>query len=219
VQLFKLDTVECPTADQTRSRLQDIMDEEAASWKVVSTGIDDHLRVGDWISVTHPDFGTYSVRVRQIETTSDKQTITAGKRLFTASSVFGTYLRAAIPDNADVLSTTTLTNGAGSFVIKKEDVNDALVVYFEESYQSAIDDTSIDIGMFVDVTVNSKVVPPGRTILKDGGSVKVDITDQCNSSAASDTTNTVSRNLYRATGWTSAGSSITQWKALKFLAP
>lgn len=224
IQLWRLYDVATATNDEKRDRIQYIIDGQDDGLKITAP-VDYHLRVGDWISATHREFGEYVVRIQKITKTEPKMTIQAGKAVFVASDAFGEYLRATVPDDSDCLSETTIAYPAsGSFVIKKEDVDDGLVIYFEESYNVDSDDTAIDEGTFLDLEVGAsagttKVVPPGRIILKNGASVKIDITDYCAMSASADTTNYISRNLYKSTGWSGSDAKITQWKALKFLAP
>jgi hypothetical protein len=224
IQLWRLYDVACATNDEKRDRIQYIIDGQDDGLKITAP-VDYHLRVGDWISATHSEFGEYIVRIQKITKAEPTMTIQAGKVVFVASDAFGEYLRATVPDDSDCLSETTIAYPAsGSFVIKKEDVADGLVIYYEESYNVDADDTAIDEGTFLDLEVGAtagttKVIPPGRIILKNGASVKIDITDYCTKSASADTTNYISRNLYKATGWTGSDARITQWKALKFLAP
>jgi hypothetical protein len=218
IQLWKLYNTEAPTADVMRERLQDLMDQNAASLKITAP-TDYHMRIGDWIWATHSTFGLFKVRIQSLKKTPSQMTIQAGKRLFTASDIFGQYLRAEIPDDADVLSETTIADPTdGEFTIKKEDVDDALIVYFEASFSVDDDASTLDTGTFCDVLVNGKVIPPGRIVLREGGSVKVDITEQCSMSASADTANAIACNLYRATGWACNNAIVSQWKGLKFLA-
>lgn len=224
IQLWRLYDVSCSTNEEKRDRIQYIIDGQDDGIKIVAP-VDYHLRVGDWISATHKEFGEYILRIQKITKTEPKMTIQAGKVVFVASDAFGEYLRQEVPDESDCLSETTIADPAtGSFVIKKEDVTDGLVIYYEESFNCDVDDTAIDEGTFVDLEVGAsagttKVIPPGRIILKNGSSIKIDITDYCTKSASADTTNYISRNLYKATGWSGSNATVTQWKALKFLAP
>lgn len=218
IQLFKLCDISTPTNADLRERIQLILDGQDRGLKVVAP-TDWHLRVGDYVRAVHPDYGTYDLRVQSLKKTPSTMTAQIGKHVFSISDVFGEYLRAEIPDDAEALSETTITDPtSGSFTIKKKNVSAALVIYYEESYSTDADESSIDVGTFCDLKVNGKIVPPGRIILKSGGSVKMDITDYCNMSASADIANTISRNMYKATGWSGDNAKITQWKALKFLA-
>lgn len=219
IQLWKLDTVESPTVDQARDRLDAILDQESVQVKVTAPP-DWHLRVGDWIWAYHPQFGQFKLRILEIEWVPGRMAISAGKKSYRASSMFGEYLRGEIRDDSDALSTTTIADPTdGEFVVKKEDVGDDLKIIYSESFSIADDDTAIDAGTFCDLILNGKVVPPGRIPLENGGSVEIDITEYCSMSASADTTNTIVRNLYRATGWTGQTAEVRQYKTLKFLEP
>ena len=179
--------------------------------------------VGDWISATHPTLGTFSVRIQQWEYNGSTQIIQAGKRVFSASKVFADYLRPAVEQDAEPLSKAALTDGAGTFDILHGNYNaGGLTVYYEENYTQSEEGITVvvaEIGTFMSLLVNGKVVPPGRLKLLDGGSVKIDITDYCLVSTTLDKTNTISRTLHRATGWSGADSTVSQYRARAFLAP
>lgn len=219
--IFGLHDYSGPSADML-AEIQAKIDNNLKSFKITSYDIDYHLRVGDYVAVTHPDLGTFVQRVQQWDFDGQKQVITTGKRVFKASEAFGEYLRGSIPDTSEPLSTTALTDGAGTFTILAADVAaGGLVVYYEDSFSQSDEGVQAEIGTFIDVKINGKIVPPGRLKLLNGGSVKIDITDFCNMSSSTNTSNTIARGLYRATGWGSdeGASKITQWRKLQFLAP
>jgi len=218
IQLFKILGVDTTNRAVILQRLQEIIDQNRIGFKITAP-VDNFLRVHDWISCTHPILGTFTEKVQKIDIVPGLMTILAGKHVFTPSEAFGEYMRPTIQANAEPLQTTILTDGAGTVTIEKENVDDSLLIYYEESFQTAVDDTAIELGTFCDVKVNGISIPPGRIKLSDGGSIKVDITDHCNKSASVDTNNTISRNMYRATGWSSSESKVTQYKGLKFLEP
>lgn len=219
IQLFKILELDTTNKGVILSRLQEIIDNNRTGFKITSKKVDNFLRVHDWISCTHPILGTFTEKVQKIDITPEGMELMVGKHVFTPSEAFGEYLRPAIPGQAEPLSTKTLTDGAGTFTIEKEDVDEALLIFYEESFYTAINDSAIELGTFCDIKINGISVPPGRIKLSDGGSIRVDITEYCNKSASVDTNNTVARNMYRATGWSSSESKITQWKGLQFLEP
>lgn len=220
-QLFRIYDRKGTRKDETLYQLQLIIDNNDDSFSVVTRNVDWHIRVGDWVVLHRDEYGTIPVRVREIDYDNGIQTIICGKRIFTVSNKFSDYLRSSIPSNASPIQTTKLTAGAGSFMIKAADVKaGGLVIYFEDSFSTASEaDNSVQLGCFCDLQVNSKIVPPGRIKLLDQTSVKIDITDFCNKSESADTVNTVTRQFWNASGWTSDGGKVTQYKQLKFLSP
>ncbi len=221
IQLFKVFDRKGAEKDETLFQLQQIIDNNDDSFSATSRNVDWHLKVGDWLVLHRDDYGTFQVRIREIDYDNGIQSLICGKRLFTVSNKFGEYLRKSIPSRATPIQTTALAGGAGSFVIKASDVQaGGLVIYFEDSFDTSNEsDISVQVGSYCDLLINSKIVPPGRIKLIDQTSVKIDITDYCNMSSSVDTTNTVTRNFYQASGWSSQGAKITQWRALKFLSP
>lgn len=207
--------------DGLANEIQLLINNNGKSFKIVSYDVDFFLRVGDWISVTHETYGTFSLRVQCWSYNGDekKQEIMVGKRVFSASDYFGDYFRGEIPGNGNPLSTTAIADGSGSFTIKKGNVDEALRIYYEDSFSQSDDGTQSEIGTFMELFVNNKIIPPGRLKLLNGGSVQIDITAYCNMSSSEDKSNTVLRRLYRATGWGADedASKVTQWKTLKFL--
>jgi hypothetical protein len=80
-------------------------------------------------------------------------------------------------------------------------------------FSTPSDGSTVSLIGFADLSINSKIVPPGRIKLENGSSLKIDITDYCTLGAS----NTVSRNLYNATGWNSQGAKVNQYIALSVL--
>jgi hypothetical protein len=76
---------------------------------------------------------------------------------------------------------------------------------------------TLTLGAFIDVMVNSNIVPPGRIKLISGGSIKVDITNYCITSATQDKINTISHNHNLATGWISSGTTVKQYSSMAIL--
>jgi hypothetical protein len=226
------------------------------------------LRVGDWVRLWTEDLGFFNLRVKKLVISGGLQVITVGKKVFTASKIFGDYLRKEIQLNAQPLQVDNITAFPQNFTIKKDNFNKGgWRCYYEESVSPPSDgqgsawvtgtvyakDTwvtqsgssylclqphtagattqpgigaswalywwkyELTLGAFVDVIVNGAIVPPGRIKLIDGGSIKIDITDYCLTSATIDQTNTISHGLHLATGWTSSGATVKQYSAMAIL--
>ena len=178
----------------------------------VRTNIIDYaLRQGDWIRLIRDEIGLNAVlRIQQIEINAGMFILTCGKQVITLAQMFGDFLRQHVQPNQQPAKSQALTNGAGSFTA----LNQAgLRIYYEESFSIPSDGSTVSLVGFADLSINSKIVPPGRIKLENGSSLKMDITDYCTLGAA----NSVARNLYNATGWTSQGAKINQYIALSVL--
>jgi hypothetical protein len=189
------------------------------SLEIATNEIDLHQRIGDWIYVYRAELGAYNLRVQKVHfvpdptLTAGQMVLTVGKTPFLASTTFGQYFRKSIDAKQEPLQINTLTNGAGTFVIYDHNALDELRVFYKEILNAPSDGSPITLGTMIDLSINGKVVPPGRMRATDGGEIKVDISDYITKSSSTDSTNTVLRNLYLGTGWTSQSSSIEQYLA------
>ncbi|MCK9568994.1 hypothetical protein M0R72_08640 [Candidatus Pacearchaeota archaeon] len=194
--------------------LQGLVEDSQESYTVTTNEVDPVLRPGDWVGIQIPDEVDIALRIREKTIAPGKMTLLCGKKLVSASSIFGSYLRGSIPDDAQPRSTTTLVSQS-SFEVSSENYDlGGLRVFYEESF-SEEDDTDIDTGAFMTLDVNGKIVPPGRILLSKAESVKIDITDY----SIMPGTNTVTRGLYNDDGWTSSERYVKQYLAVKFIAP
>jgi hypothetical protein len=181
------------------------------SFEVKADQINYALRIGDWVKLERSDIGlSSSLRIQKIDISSGKLTLNCGKQVFTIAQMFGDYLRKYVKDSEQSKKTQELTNGAGSFTALSDS---GLRIYFEESFSTPTDGSTVSLTAFADISLNGKIVPPGRIKLENSSSLKIDITDYCSLGAS----NTVSRNLYNATGWTSEGAKITQYIAFSVI--
>ena len=129
-----------------------------------------------------------SFRIQKIDNNSGKVTLNCGKQVFTIAQMFGDYLRKYVKDSEQRKKTQELTNGAGSFTALSDS---GLRIYFEESFSTPTDGSTVSLTAFADISLNGKIVPPGRIKLENSSSLKIDITDYCSTSESADTTNTL----------------------------
>jgi len=210
IQLFKIISSQNLSKSDTQTTLQRVIDSTDDAYKVKCSEADYALLVGDWIGLRKDDMADITLRIRQIEITPAGMVLVCGKELVTASQKLGEYLRPAIDERYQPLQSTELTNGAGTFT---KNTAVGLAVYYEETFTIPVDDTQAALGAFVDITLNGKIIPPGRIKLINNSSIKINITDYCSAGS-----NTISRNLYNGTGWTSASSTVKQYKTLTMIA-
>ena len=196
------------------TELQDVIDNNELSCTVETNDVDWYLRPGDWVGTTTMDHGNVSLRVKEITISPGKMVLTLGKKLSTASELFGSYLRPAVNSNEQPRSNTELLS-ANTFVVSSENYAlGGLKVYYEESLTKD-DDTDIDPDACMVLKVNDVVIPPGRILLSKQSSISIDITDYCTMPG----TNTAEGTLYDSTGWTRGRKYILQYLAVQFFAP
>jgi len=224
IPLFKIYDGRGMEKEDLEDKLQSIIDQNDNSFEVRKNELDYGLRVGDRILLRKeegknadntPSYVDYEERIQKIDMNNGIMILTCGKKLFNITTTFGEYLRAEIQTNAQPLQTDVLTNGAGSVTVTSANIAaGGLKVLYEESFTIPTDGTAATIGAFCDITVNGKIIPPGRIKLIDTSSIKIDITDFIVAGA-----NTIARALYQATGWTSSSSYVKQYRAMKIVAP
>jgi hypothetical protein len=220
MQLFKLYENSNLTLPDMRTIVASMLDDQEKAYEISTTDIDYHLRTGDYVKIWKKDVGWKSLRVTKIVYDKGKMAVSVGKRLFNPAQAFGQHLRKTISSAAQPLRETVITAGSGSFTVYSADYNaGGLAIIYEESFTVPADDTAVDAGVFCDVAVGGKVVPPGRIKIDDSASISVDITDACSKSAGSDVSNTVLRSLYQATGWEVTNGVVKQYRTQAFLDP
>lgn len=219
-QLFKIYENSGLTLANMRIVVASVLDDNEDAYEIQTSQVDYHLRIGDWIQIWKKTVGWKSLRVTKITITPGKMVINVGKRLFSPSQAFGQYLRKTISTSKQALRETEITGGSDTFTVYATDVAaGGLVIMYEESFTVPTDDTSVSAGVFCDVAVNGKVAPPGRIKISDSAAISIDITDACNKSSTSDTTNTILRSLYLATGWETTNGLVKQYAAQAFMDP
>lgn len=201
-------------SEEVLSILQGLVTDSQASYTVTTNEVDPFIRPGDWAGLQIPEELDAAFRIREKTIVHGKMTLLCGKKIISASSIFGSYLRGSIPDDAQPMSVTTLVSQNTFEVTSANYALGELRVFYEESFQKE-NDTDIDTGAFMTLDVNGKIVPPGRILLSKAESVKIDITDYCTMPG----TNTVTRGLYNDDGWASSERYVKQYLAVKFLAP
>jgi hypothetical protein len=200
--------------DEVLTMLGRLIDDGQTAYTVTTNDVDPHLRPGDWIRLSKDDYA-FSMRVKEKTITPGKMDLQCGKRVSSASTIFGAYLRGEITDNKQARSVTTLTS-TNSFEVTSENYAlGGLRVFYEEAF-SKDSDVDIDPRAFIILEVNGIVVPPGRILLSRVDSVKIDITDYCTMPG----TSTINRTMHNSTGW-SAGEEryVKQYLATQFFAP
>jgi hypothetical protein len=212
-QLFKVYDTSGADKDEVTKQLETIMANNDDSF-TVNIDVDYHLRIGDWVKLIREELGTFALRIQKIDIQNGLMTLTCGKKIFNASKVFGQFLKRSEISMKQPIQVTQLTDGAGTFVVYTANLT-GLRVFYEESISVTADDTQAQIGAFIDINIDGKIVPPGRIKLASGNTISLDITDYCNTAG----THTVTRNLYLGTGWESTESFIKQYKARQFIAP
>lgn len=206
------------TQEEILQILQDLIDNNEVSCKVVTTEVDEYLRPGDWVSAYREDRGYFALRIKEKEISENKMTLTLGKKISTASEIFGEYLRGIIQDEANLRISTNIIDGTGTFTVTEETYAlGGLKIYYEESISEATDGTTISQHAFIMIKVNGTVIPPGRIRLNsDSSNLKIDITDYCTLPG----TNTIERIFDYATGWVAADAAqVNQYLAIQFFAP
>lgn len=220
-QLFSVYDIQGVDKDDAETQLDAIMANNDDSFEVKTNEVDYFLRIGDYVGLVGHDLGDFVLRVQQIDIQNGIMTLTCGKKVFTAAKTFGQFLKRTEISTKQPIQATTLTDGAGTFTVYTANLT-GLRVFYEESISVTADDTQAQVGAFVDISIDGKIVPPGRIKLSSGSSVKVDITDFCltgGTPVSGGYSHTVTRNLYMATGWESNESYIKQYKARSFISP
>ena len=177
------------------------------------------LRIGDWVKINSTATGIRTLRITQIHNEINKTVIEVGRMPFNLSAEFGNLTRPETDTDLDLISITRMSGGSaatrtGSFVVTSANINaGGWRCYYKEEFDQASDGTAVSTGAFIDVTIESKKVPPGRIKLTST-SVEVDITDYCTTSTTSNSTNTFSRTIYNYTGWTPSSDypAVEQYK-------
>lgn len=182
------------------------------------------LRVGDWVKINSEATGIRTLRITKIHNTAENTKIEVGRMPFNLSAAFGNMTRPEIDTDLDLISVTRMSGGSattrtGSFVVTSANINaGGWRCYYKEEFTQSNDGTAVSTTAFVDVTIESKKVPPGRIKLTST-SLEVDITDYCTTSTTSNSTNTFSRTIYNSTGWTPSADypAIEQYKGRSFV--
>jgi hypothetical protein len=216
-QLFKIVNKDAMTKDQMQVYLDTVLAQQEVSIEVTAPE-DLHLLIGDHVRITPENAGPIDLRVAQVAygQAGGPMIVTCGRFIEPLSQRWGNYLRASIEDNMNPIQESELDFAAeyDSFIITKESAakDNGLRVFYEEDFQGPEDDTTNAMGAFIVLEVNDIIIPPGR-ILVVKGSIKIDITDYCTISTAADSTNTMSRNLFLCSGWTSESAKVRQFSA------
>lgn len=214
IQLLKPYSSQGAAKEVVLAELQGIIDNNELSCTVKTNAIDWYIRPGDWVSVYRGDKGYFALRVKEKSIKPGLMTLTLGKKISTASEIFGSYLRAEVDDDEQPRSETILLSG-NTFSVSEENYNlGGLKVYYEESL-SKTEDTDIDPAACLVLEINDVVVPPGRILLSKASDLKIDITDYCTMPG----TNTAVGTLYNGTGWERGSIYIRQYLAVQFFAP
>lgn len=182
------------------------------------------LRVGDWVKINSEATGIRALRITQISNDAETTKLEVGRMPFNLSAAFGDLTRPEIDTDLDLISITRMSGGSattrtGSFVVDHDDiVAGGWRCYYKEDFEQASDGSAVSTTAFIDVTIESKKVPPGRIKLTSS-SLEVDITDYCTTSTTLDKTNTFSRTIYNSTGWTPSTDypAIEQYKGRSFV--
>jgi hypothetical protein len=210
--LFEVYEVNGEDRDVVDTKLDLIIADNDLSLDVKSNSINWDLRVGDWVHLIRDDIGLDGgYRIQKFKVDNGIMTLTCGKRVFQASDAFGDYLQPEVTPEALPIKVTNLASGTGSFTLES---GTNVRAYFEETFSIPTDGTVAGLSAFLDIDVGGDIVPPGRVKLDSGSSVKIEITEYCAAGS-----NTVTRNLYNATGWESQGAAIKQYKALSLVSP
>ncbi|MCK9569720.1 hypothetical protein M0R72_12325 [Candidatus Pacearchaeota archaeon] len=214
IQLLKCYQNQGYTSDEVLLSLQGILDNNELSCTVVTSEMDYYLRPGDWVGLYRADVGNFSLRVREKQIVPGKMTLTCGKKMASASTVFGAYLRGEINDDKQPRCITTLGTNTEFEVSSENYALGGLKIYYEEAF-SKTDDTDVDPTAFFTLEINGTVVPPGRILMSKAESVKIDITDYSTLPG----TSTVLRTMYNSTGWVAGDQYVKQYLAVQFFAP
>lgn len=215
-QIFKIYDGKGELREELVDKLQSLIDENADSFQAI-IGYEEHfLRIGDWVELSREGID-YSLRIKRIEISPGKTILDCGKTLFDAKEKFGELLRPEVDASAEPIQTKTINSGSGSFVVKYANVvAGGWKCYYEESFSSDSDDSSLSTNPFIVIKIAGKIVPPGR-IRIGSGSVKIDITDYCTKSTTKNITNAVVRTMYNYTGWTSSKCEIKQYRGTRYV--
>jgi hypothetical protein len=200
--------------DEVQTALTRLIDDSQAAYTITTNEIDPHIRPGDWVGLQKDD-DSWSMRIQKKVITPGKMVLYVGRKVVSASTTFGTYLRGEIADDSQPRSVTTLATGNSFEVTSENYALGGLRVYYEEQFDK-VADTDIDPRAFITLEVNGIVVPPGRILLSKADSVKIDITDYSTLPG----TSTVVRTMHNSTGW-AAGEQrfVKQYLATQFFAP
>ncbi len=215
IQLIKCYQNQGYLANEVLATLQRIVDDSETAYTVTTNQVDPHIRPGDWVGLWTKAEGSFSLRVREKNITPGKMVLLCGRKVASASSIFGSYLRGEIPDDKQPRSITTLVTDNTFTVTSENYALGGLRVFYEEAFSKS-DDTDIDPSAFITIEVNGEVIPPGRILLSKAESVKIDITDHCTMPGG----NTVDRTMYNSTGWVAGDQRfVKQYLSVQFFAP
>jgi len=161
---------------------------------------------GDLIYAQADGYGLESVRVRKIVNQTNGCTITAGKRLIALSDKWGMWRNATGSKDTDhPIKNQEIAiegpTGSQTFVVLAEDyLQGAWKCKVAVNWSLWTAGEGINVAapafMVLIVSLNGIVIPSGRLSAQgNSGGYEIDITDLCNVSTSSDTTNTISATL------------------------
>ncbi|MFA5235169.1 MAG: hypothetical protein WC390_12290 [Sulfurimonas sp.] len=200
--------------DEVEIALGRLIDDSQTAYTITTNEIAPHIRPGDWVGLQKDD-DSWAMRVQKKVITPGKMVLYVGRKVVSASTAFGNYLRGEIADDSQPRSVTTLDTGNSFEVTAENYALGGLRIFYEEAFTKD-EDTDIDPRAFVTLAVNGIVVPPGRILLSKVDSVKIDITDYSTLPG----TSIVTRTMHNSTGW-AAGEQrfVKQYLAAQFFAP